>query len=396
VRLRRWTGPALVAPVVLLILACVALPILSLLVRAVDDRDVARTLPATLAALADWPGDAAPPDAAFAALVADLARAGDGLGELSRRLNHERPGMRRALLAAARLDPGLPPGELRRALAAARPEWEDPAVWRLLRRFSAPLTPVFLLNAVDLTLDEDGRVARVPADQALFRDVFQRTIEVSALVTGLALVMGYPIAWLLATSRGWVAGVAMAAVLVAFWTALLVRTTAWFVLLQSQGPINGLILWLGLADQPTQLIFTRVAVVATMLHNILPLVVLPIWAVLRNSDPRLGQAAMSLGAPPVATFLRVTLPLSMPAVAAAGLTAFVTCLGFYVTPALVGGDRDQLVGYFIAFFTNRTINLPMASALATITLVGTAVLLILCWVLLPGLRAVGQGQAVRR
>jgi putative spermidine/putrescine transport system permease protein len=83
-------------------------------------------------------------------------------------------------------------------------------------------------------------------------------------------------------------------------------------------------------------------------------------------------------------------------VAAAGLTAFVTCLGFYVTPALVGGDRDQLVGYFIAFFTNRTINLPMASALATITLVGTAVLLILCWVLLPGLRAVGQGQAVRR
>jgi len=139
--------------------------------------------------------------------------------------------------------------------------------------------------------------------------------------------------------------------------------------------LNAALLWLGVVDQPVQMIFTRFAVIVAMVHVTLPFVILPIYAVMKRIDPRYLRAASSLGASPWTQFRLVYLPMTWPGVRAAAATSFVTCLGFYITPALVGGAQDQLIGYFIAFFTNRTINFPMAAALAVLLLAGMALLL---------------------
>jgi len=333
-------------------------------------------LPLTASALRDWDGESVPAPAAFAALRVDLRTASEDsrLGAVARRMNYERPGMRALLLATARVTPSE--GEdARTAITAARPEWADVALWRFVKRQLNPVTPLFLLNAVDLTLDPDGAVAPAPPDEALFRGVLLRTVTIAGLVTLISLIAAYPLAYLMATAGPRQATIAMACVMIPFWTALLVRTTAWFVLLQNTGPINAGLLWLGVVEQPVQMIFTRFAVIVAMVHVSLPFVILPIYAVMKRIDPRMLRAASSLGAPPWTQFRRVYLPMTMPGVRAAAAASFVTCLGFYITPALVGGDRDQLIGYFIAFFTNRTINFPMAAALAVLLLATLAALL---------------------
>jgi putative spermidine/putrescine transport system permease protein len=372
-RLRAWL---LIAPLFALVAAGLLLPLAGLLWRAVENDETPVALTRTAAALQGWDGLNLPEAPVFAALFADLKAASDEsrLGGIARRLNYKRPGMRQALLTTARLT--LAPGaDLRAAMIAARPEWADLSVWRFLVRQLRPFTPLFLLNAVDLTLNGEGDVTPVPVAEALFRDVFARTAWIAAIVTVICLIAAYPAAYLMATAEPRAAAIALACVLIPFWTALLVRTTAWFVLLQNEGPLNATLIWLGVVEQPVQMIFTRFAVVIAMVHVTLPFVILPIYAVMKRVDPRYLGAAASLGAPPWTQFRRVYFPLTFPGVSAAAVASFVTCLGFYITPALVGGERDQLIGYFIAFFTNRTINFPMAAALATTLLIGV----ILIW-----------------
>lgn len=382
-RLRAWL---LIAPLLALVTAGLVVPLAGLLWRAVENEEAPAALTRTAEALSGWDGSGLPETAVFAALFADLkaASAESRLGGVARRMNYERAGMRQLLLATARLNPA--PGEdLRVALIAARAEWGEISLWRFIIRQLNPITPLFLLNAVDLTLDGEGRIAPAPPEEALFRGVFARTAWIAAIVTLVSLIAAYPVAYLLATAGSRAGAIAMACVLIPFWTALLVRTTAWFVLLQNEGPLNASLIWLGAVDRPVQMIFTRFAVVVAMVHVTLPFVILPIYAVMKRIDPRYLRAASSLGAPPWTQFRRVYFPLTLPGVSAAAVTSFVTCLGFYITPALVGGDRDQLIGYFIAFFTNRTINFPMAAALAVFLLVGMAALLGLARLARPAL-----------
>ncbi len=372
-RLRGWL---LIAPLLGLVLAGLALPLASLLWRAIENDEAPAALSRTARTLQGWDGAATPGPEAFAALYADVRRASEEsrLGGVSRRMNYERPGMRQLLLATARLS--IPEGgDVRAALVAARPEWAEVGVWRFIARQLHATTPLFLLNAVDLTLDGEGAMTHAPPEEALFRGVFGRTAWIAGVVTLISLIAAYPVSYLLATAAPRAATIAMACVLIPFWTALLVRTTAWFVLLQNEGPLNAGLLWLGVVDLPVQMIFTRFAVIVAMVHVTLPFVILPIYAVMKRIDPRFVRAASSLGAPPWTQFRRVYFPLTLPGVRAAALTSFVTCLGFYITPALVGGDRDQLIGYFIAFFTNRTINFPMAAALGVLLLAGMAALI---------------------
>lgn len=372
-RFRAWL---LIAPLLALVLAGLAIPLLGLMWRAVENDETPAALPQTARVLRDWDGMAVPGPEAFAALYADIrqASAESRLGGVARRMNYERTGMRQLLLATARLSV-TDGGEVRTAMINARPEWGDLGLWRFIARQLHPVTPLFLLNAIDLTLDADGNVAPAPADEALFRGVFLRTAMIAVIVTGISLIAAYPVAYMLATAGPKMVAIGMACVLIPFWTALLVRTTAWFVLLQNEGPLNATLIWLGLTDQPVQMIFTRFAVIVAMVHVTLPFVILPIYAVMKRIDPRFLRAASSLGAPPWTQFRRVYLPMTLPGVRAAAVTSFVTCLGFYITPALVGGSQDQLIGYFIAFFTNRTINFPMAAALGVLLLLGMGVLL---------------------
>jgi len=205
----------------------------------------------------------------------------------------------------------------------------------------------------------------------------------------LCVLLGYPVAWTLSTLPQRWANVAMALVLIPFWTSILVRTTAWFILLQREGPVNAFLQATRIVDAPVAMIFTRFAVYVAMVHVLLPFVILPLYSVMKGIDPVYMRAAASLGAPEWKRFLRVYLPLTMPGVAAGAVMVFMLSVGFYVTPALVGGANDQMVSYFIAFFTNDTINWGMAAALASLLLMMTAIMVVAARVILPGFRPGG-------
>ena len=381
---------ALIAPVALLVVATFVVPLAVARHTAIANPEVRETLPATSAALAGWDGAGLPPEAAYAAVSRELADAQERqqIGPLARRLNFEQTGLRALLLKTARAHAGLAP-PYRDALAALDPRWADPALWRLLKRNASATTPLYLLRSVDLTLTPAGDVARAPADEAIFLRLFGRTFEISLWVTLLCVLIAYPAAYTMARLPQRWANVALTLVLVPFWTSILVRTTAWFILLQREGPVNALLLALGVVEAPVAMIFNRFAVYVAMVHVLLPFAILPLYSVMKGIDPAYARAAASLGAPPWRRFLRVTLPLSMPGVAAAALMVFMLAVGFYITPSLVGGPDDQMVSTFIAFYTNNTINWGMSAALATLLLAATAAIVVVARYALPGVSAKG-------
>ncbi len=341
------------------------LPVGGTLLTAVRDREVSAAMPATRAELARWDGAGLPGEAAFAAAVLELgdALAEQRIGEVAARLNFERPGFRSLLLRTARAADRLS-APYAESLPGLDPRWAERETWLILRRAGGPLTPLYLLRAVDATRTPEGDVVPVPPDEALFRTVFLRTLGVAALVTLLCLALGYPLAHAIAGLRPPWSSLALTLVLIPFWSSVLVRSTAWFVLLQREGPVNAALLALGAVDAPVQMVGTRFAVILAMVHVLLPFAVLPMHGVMVRLDRGLLRAAASLGATRFHAFRRVWLPLSLPGIAAGGAMVFLLALGFYVTPALIGGERDQLVAWFIAAFLNRDVNWGMAAALS--------------------------------
>ena len=246
--------------------------------------------------------------------------------------------------------------------------------WAALRRAAFTITDFYLLSALDLRRNEHGWVTGVPAEEAVFVAILGRTLKIAGAVTLICLALGYPLAYVVATAQARTGNLLMILILLPFWTSLLVRTSAWVVLLQNEGIVNGLLLGSGVVDQPVQMIFNRFGVYVAMTHVLLPFMILPLYSVMKTIDPSTLRAATSLGAPPSTAFRRVYLPQSLPGIGAGGLLVFILAIGYYITPALVGGANDQMVSYFIAFYTNRTVNWGLAAALATLLLAATAVL----------------------
>ncbi len=356
---------ALLAPLMLLLAGAFLLPVAVTLATAVTDREVTSSLPRTAALLRAWDGKELPPEPAFAAMAEELAAALEErrIGEVSQRLNFERTGMRALLLRTARAGPRLS-APYAASLPALDPAWADPATWKLIRRAAGPVTSLYLLRALDFTRTPDGEVQAVAPDQAVFRTLFLRTLWVSLQVTLACVLLGWPVAAAIAALRPPWSSAALFMVLLPFWSSVLVRSTAWFALLQREGPVNQALVFLGLLDAPIQLVGTRAAVLLATAHVLLPVAILPMAGVMMRLDPRHAQAAASLGAGPWLRFRRILLPLSLPGVLAGAAMTFLLAVGFYITPALVGGERDQLVAWFIAQFLNRDVNWGMAAALS--------------------------------
>ena len=373
---RRAAKPArraafsLALPLILFLAVVFVLPIVLLLKTSVDNSEARAVLPQTYAALQDWDGTSLPQETVFAALAADLAQAqkdhtAAGLGK---RLNYEVPGMRSRMVSAARLAANMDSGPYREAFLAGDAEWGSPALWSVIKRNRHAVTPYYLLTAVDLAQGPDNSLQRVADDQAIFLGVLWRTLMVAASVTVLTLILGYPVAYMLTIAPPAVARIMMLMVLLPLWTSLLVRTTAWVVLLQTDGIINDLLMTLGLTGHRLQLIFTRFGTVAAMTHIQLPFTILPIYSVMRSIAPTQLRAARSLGASPFSAFWRIYAPQTVPGVMAGCLMTFILALGYYITPALVGGPGDQMVSNFISVYINRDLNWGLASALGVVLL----------------------------
>ncbi|ACP23108.1 probable permease of ABC transporter (plasmid) [Sinorhizobium fredii NGR234] len=359
---------ALVAPLLLFLSVTFLLPIGLLLARAVDNREVAQVLSHTTEQLAGWDMRATPSDDVYEALVRDLQSASrDRVAEVSKRLNYHSPGFRTLMNRTVREAGNLTSENARAELLAINDKWGEVETWQIIKQASPALTDYYLLKAVDLAKMPDGDIVTAK-DDAIYTDVIVRTVVISLCVTVLCVLIGYPLAYLLATTDPVYSRWLLMLVLLPFWTSLLVRTTAWLVLLQSNGVVNSLLSWLGLISQPLELVHNRVGVLIAMTHILLPFVVLPVHAVMKGIPDVYWRAASSLGAPAHKAFLRVYLPLTMPGVGAGALLVFILALGYYITPALVGGPKDQMLSYFIAYFVNQSSNWGMAAALAVVLL----------------------------
>jgi putative spermidine/putrescine transport system permease protein len=374
---RRFLGAlGLTLPLVAFLLVFFVLPIFGMLEKSVENPEVRSALPETARALDGWNGEGIPGEDVLATFAREAAAAQKArtLASVAKRLNVERSGWRSVVMAAGRGLPETPAGTWRETFAALDPAWVEPAIWQAMKRAASPLTDFYLLAAVDLKRGNDGSLRNAPADEAIYRTVLWRTLWISTIVTLACLLLGYPLAYRLATLPEGTANLLMILVLLPFWTSLLVRTASWIVLLQREGPINELLQALGAITEPLALVYNRSGVYIAMTHVLLPFMVLPLYSVMRGIPPSYVRAALSLGAKPTTAFFRVYLPLSMPGIAAGCLLVFILAIGYYITPALVGGQADQMISYFVAFFTLETVNWGMAAALGSVLLAATIVL----------------------
>ena len=391
-RARQFKALALVLPLLLFLLFTFLGPIAGMLWRSVDDWEVPRTLPHTVAALASWDGKDLPDEKAYAALAGDLqaARAAGTVAIAAKRLNYAVNGFRTILSNTARNLKAVPePGTAKDTLVKIHPAWGERSTWAAIKGASGPVTSFYLLGALDLTRNVDGAIVAAPEEQAIYRDVFARTFTISFGVTVLCLILGFPVAYLLANLPAGQSNLLMIFVLLPFWTSLLVRTCAWIVLLQSEGVVNGSLRWIGLIDEPLRMIYNRFGVYVAMTHVLLPFMILPLNSSMKSISPAYMRAAASLGASPVTAFLRIYLPQTLPGIGAGSLLVFILALGYYITPALVGGAADQMISYFIAFYTTETVNWGLASALGAVLLLATLVLAVVYGKLVHGQQVTG-------
>ena len=379
-RRRKFKAAGLVIPLFLFLLTTFITPILLLLYRAIENPELLEVMPRTVEAIQHWDGADLPDEAVFTALAADLrqARKDRTVGKAGKRLNYDITGFRSLMLKTARKVSRIKtePVSYRDAIIAIDKRWGNLRYWSAVKQAARPYTDFYLLSAIDLERDRNGNIERAPAERALYIRVFVRTFWMSIMVTLWCLLLGYPVAWLLASLPVRHSNLLMILVLLPFWTSLLVRTASWIIVLQKEGIINKTLMWTHVTSEPLQLVFNRFGVYVAMIHILLPFMILPLYSVMKNIPPSLMRAASSLGANPIVAFFKVYLPQSMPGISAGCLLVFILAIGYYITPALVGGPRDQMLSYFIAFFTNNTINWGMASALAVLLLSATVVLYI--------------------
>lgn len=378
-RRKRLRAIALTLPLLIFLAVTFLVPLGALLVRAVENPEVAGTLSQTGKALSGWDRKELPPEAAYAALLADLGAIPETAqaGVLARRLNTEVSGSRSLIMGTYRALPlgtNLSPAEAKEKLLAQDPRWGELPYWWAIAKNSSRWTPDYLLTAIDLKRDAQGNVMRVGADEAAFSDILVRTFSISGVVTLMCILLGYPLAYWLASLSERKANLMMILVLLPFWTSVLVRIAAWIVLLQSNGLVNRFLMFAGFTNDPVPLLFNRLGVIIAMVHILLPFMILPLYSVMKSVPVNYVRAAVSLGSSPLAAFFRVYVPQTFPGVAAGGLLVFITAIGYYVTPALLGGAADQMLSYYVAQYTNVDVNWGMACALGSVLLTTTLIL----------------------
>lgn len=368
--LRRATPFLLVAPLAVFLFLFFVLPITTMMKASVSDPVASRTLPQTAEAIREWDGTTTPDAGIQAAFLGDIAAITDDQvwGDLVRRLNSAQPGFR-SLMSKTRTTPAGTD------LVSVDERWAKPEFWRAIQAASASAyTDRYLLAALDLERDAAGHIAQLPGNASANQLIMTRTFFTSAVVTIICVLIGLPYAMVAASVQGWTRAVMLAAVLLPLWTSLLVRTAAWYILLQDNGLINGALQGLGLTNGPLPLIFNRTGVVIAMTHVLLPFMVLPIFSVLVGIPKNLMPAAASLGAPPFRAFLHVLLPLSLRGVVSGALLVFMAAIGYYITPALIGGAGDQMISSVIAYYATGAANWGMAGALGLVLLAATLIL----------------------
>ncbi|WP_397541531.1 ABC transporter permease subunit [Roseovarius salis] len=281
------------------------------------------------------------------------------------------------LRAAQEMLADQPTVDFRAAFVASDEDWGATGTWRTIKTYSPEFTSGYFLNAVDMQKGIDGPEAR-PENQQIYIMLFERTLFMSLMITGACILLGYPVAYLLSNLPMRTANLLMILVLLPFWTSLLVRTSAWKVMLQQQGVINDVLVWLGLVDDASRLVMinNQFGTIVAMTHILLPFMILPMYSVMSTIPPSYVRAARSLGATQWTAFWRVYFPQSVPGIGAGSILVFILAIGYYITPEIVGGTTGTFISNRIAYHISSSLNWGLAAALGSILL---AAVLILYW-----------------
>ena len=374
----------LIAPLLFFVLLTFIAPIGDMLFRSVENNIVSDTLPRTVKVLSNWDSKTgiAPDEEVFEALALDLKLAVKSKlhTKLGSRLNYEKTGISSLIRQTGRkvkkLDIEATPS-FKAAFEKMNKKWMDPASWQTIQQFSSKYTDGYFLAAADLTRAADG-IQSVDEDKKIYFKLFVRTLYMSLGITSMCILLGYPIAFLLATLPMRTSNVLMILVLLPFWTSLLVRTSAWKVLLQNQGVINDFLVWIGIiADgNRLELINNVTGTVIAMTHILLPFMILPLYSVMKTIPPTYMRAAKSMGANDFMAFRRVYFPQSIPGIGAGSILVFILAIGYYITPEIVGGTKGVFISNRIAYHISSSLNWGLGAALGAILLV---VVLALYW-----------------
>lgn len=366
----------LVAPLLAFVVLTFIVPIGQMLDRSFHHDGFSANAPAMVAWFAANPEGTPPDEAAFAALAADMKLMKDNktAGEAGTRVNYTLSETRSLITKTARKADDLAP-PFKDAFLAIDPRWAEPSVWQAMRSSASAYTADFYLSSLDLERADDGSIRRVDENSRIYVYLFVKTFVVSAIITVICLLLAFPVAHLLATLPMAKANLLMILVLLPFWTSLLVRTTSWIVLLQGEGVINDLMLSLGFItdDGRLKMIYNQTGTIIVMTHVLLPFMILPLYSVMRVIPPSYARAARSLGATSWTTFRRIYLPQTLPGIGAGSLLVFILAVGYFITPALVGGADGQLISNLIDFHMKNS-NWSMAAALSAMLLAGVLVL----------------------
>ena len=373
----RVRAVSLVVPLFAFVMASFVIPIIALMWQGVYNDRFSSHMPNLTEQLTMWDGLTEPNEKMYEALVADLktARADRTIGRAATRVNQESPGTRSLFTSTARKAKKLKP-PFKESVIKANKKWGNIEIWQAMKITSQDLTPGFYATALDGRYTVDQGFVRQDEKRQIYVKLFWRTMLISATVMGLCLLLGYPVAYLLATLPLRTSNLLMIMVLLPFWTSLLVRTTAWIAILQSQGVINDLMVFVGITadDARFSLIYNMTGTIIAMTHILLPFMILPLYSVMKTIPPSYMRAARSLGATPTMAFIKVYMPQTIPGIGAGGLLVFILAIGYYITPALVGGQDGQLISNMIAYHMQKSLNWSLAAALGGILLAGVLVL----------------------
>ena len=372
----------LISPLLIFVLFTFIFPIASMLFRSVENDIVAEILPETVIALETWDGQlgALPDETVYAAFAGDIQRAAKAKvhTRVGLRLNYEKSGIASLFKKTARkakrwdLEADAP---FKDKLIATHKGWGDIEIWRTLKTHSPLYTSGYFLNAVDMRKTPSGPEFQ-PEDRQILIKLFERTLIMSLMITAACIALGYPVAWLLANLPMRQANLLMILVLLPFWTSLLVRTSAWKVMLQQQGVINDLLVALGMVEETGRLVMinNQFGTIVAMTHILLPFMILPMYSVMQTIPPSYLRAAKSLGATNWTAFWRVYFPQSVPGIGAGSILVFILAIGYYITPEIVGGNKGVFISNRIAYHIFQSMNWGLAAALGTILLVAVLIL----------------------
>ena len=372
----------LIAPLLIFIFVAFIMPIVSMLSRSVENDLVSQTLPQTVQALQSWDALSGelPSEPVYAAFALDIQNAAKAKvhTKVGLRLNYEKSGIASLFKKTARKAKKWDiqnDGPFKDKLIKVHKGWGEVEVWQTLKTHSPRYTSGYFLNAIDMRKTAEGADFQ-PEDKTILIKLFQRTLIMSLIITFSCILLGYPVAWLLANLPMRQANLLMILVLLPFWTSLLVRTSAWKVMLQQQGVINDILVQLSLVSDEARLIMinNEIGTIVAMTHILLPFMILPMYSVMQTIPPSYLRTAKSLGATNWTAFWRVYFPQSVPGIGAGSILVFILAIGYYITPEIVGGTKGVFISNRIAYHILKSLNWGLAAALGTILLVAVLVL----------------------